>query len=576
MMRFARSALKNRSRSHARKNFQRRMICELLETRRLLTTFSVSDVRINESDGTAAISIFAHSVSAPVSVDWSTSNGTASSSSDYTANSGTASFDSFTNEVIINVSLSDDSLKESGETFYVNLSNPSAGTISDSVAVITILDDDAIGVTRAQDRFTAGGVVEHSGGSTFNHYVTGDGVGLNYSSLTYGKTILDIRTVQPENSAVPSLIQAELVVNGTSIRTIYYDTTGLTAGDDLRFVFDYDGSSLGSGTYDWTLKLTETIGSHQSLRELSGQVDIYDRSASAIGEGWEISELDRLDVSTDWVTVLFANGSVTHYKRADIQEGSGGGGGLGGPGGPGSPGGGGGGGSGGEGLIEHSDGTFTYTTQDKSKLRFGSNGLLTSRSDLNNNISEYTYTSGNLTKITRQDGREITFSYTSGKLASITDWAGRVTTLTHNGSEQLTRITAPDPDGSGSLAAAETDFTYSSTSSLLKTIEDAQSNLTTINYDSYDRVSSIVAPGNVTTSFAPQIVQGLVPSGSGTSGSPANLPAADPRGSTSAPLSITTYSKYSPLGKIIEREDALGNITLWERNDAGYVTMLVT
>ncbi len=165
MMRFARSALKNRSRSHARKNFQRRMICELLENRRLLTTFSVSDVRINESDGTAAISIYAHSVSAPVSVDWSTSNGTASSSSDYTANSGTASFDSFTNEVIINVSLSDDSLKESGETFYVNLSNPSVGTISDSVAVITILDDDAIGVTRAQDRFTAGGVVEHSGGS---------------------------------------------------------------------------------------------------------------------------------------------------------------------------------------------------------------------------------------------------------------------------------------------------------------------------------------------------------------------------------------------------------------------------
>ncbi|MEM6474384.1 MAG: hypothetical protein AAF802_32925, partial [Planctomycetota bacterium] len=301
--------------------------------------------------------------------------------------------------------MADDALKESGETFYVDLSNPSSGTITDGSATITIGDNDAEGVTRAQDRFTDGGSSEHSGGVSFN--IPASGTSLNYSSLTYANSVLDIRTVQPEDSTAPTAIAAELSVNGSSVRTIHYDTTGLSAGDDLRFAFEYDGSSLGSGTYDWTLALTETVGSHESFRTLTGQVDVYDRTSSDIGEGWEIGENDQLVVSTDWVTVLFANGSVTRYYRENIQEGSGGGG-IGGGLGGGPGGGGGSGGATSEGLIEHSDGTFTYTTKSKGELKFDSSGNITSRSDLNKNTTEYTYTSGNLTKITRQDGREIT------------------------------------------------------------------------------------------------------------------------------------------------------------------------
>jgi hypothetical protein len=117
----------------------------------MLTTFSVADVQVDEASGTAAITIAAQSVSSAVSVDWSTSDHTAATGSDYTAASGTANFDSITTEVIVivNVTLSNDSLKESGETFYVTLSNPSAGTISDATAVITIVDDDATGRTWA-------------------------------------------------------------------------------------------------------------------------------------------------------------------------------------------------------------------------------------------------------------------------------------------------------------------------------------------------------------------------------------------------------------------------------------------
>jgi hypothetical protein len=65
-----------------RRRLQRRMLCEALETRRVLTTFSVADVQVDEASGTAAITISAQSVSSAVSVDWSTSNGTATAGSD--------------------------------------------------------------------------------------------------------------------------------------------------------------------------------------------------------------------------------------------------------------------------------------------------------------------------------------------------------------------------------------------------------------------------------------------------------------------------------------------------------------
>ncbi|MEM6472621.1 MAG: RHS repeat-associated core domain-containing protein, partial [Planctomycetota bacterium] len=213
-------------------------------------------------------------------------------------------------------------------------------------------------------------------------------------------------------------------------------------------------------------------------------------------------------------------------------------------------------------------------TKSKGELKFDSSGNITSRSDLNKNTTEYTYTSGNLTKITRQDGREITLAYSSGQLSTITDWAGRVTTLTHNGSDQITRITTPDPDAAGPLAAAETDFTYDSGNQMIKTIVDPRDNTTTFNYDAFDRLSSVVHPGSDTYTYAPQVVQGMVASGGGTSGSPASLPAATPRGSVTDPLSNTVYVQFDPLGFELEVEDALGNVTTWERNDAGYPTKL--
>lgn len=77
-----------------------------------------------------------------VSVQYSTSNGTATAGSDYVATSGTLNFSS-TGTLTVSVPVNGDTVKESNEFFFVNLSNPSANaTITDGQGVGIIVDED--------------------------------------------------------------------------------------------------------------------------------------------------------------------------------------------------------------------------------------------------------------------------------------------------------------------------------------------------------------------------------------------------------------------------------------------------
>ena len=86
---------------------------------------------------------------APVSVRWSTANGTARSGSDYLGASGTVVFAAGQTKRTIGVSVIGDRLAEADETFLVKLSTPLRATLSATAAsaVGTILNDD--GRTRA-------------------------------------------------------------------------------------------------------------------------------------------------------------------------------------------------------------------------------------------------------------------------------------------------------------------------------------------------------------------------------------------------------------------------------------------
>ncbi len=80
--------------------------------------------------------------SLPVSVDWSTADGTATAGGDYRTGSGTLTFAPGETAKTIRVTLVDDSVSEDDETFTVTLSNPLNAAIPADAATGTIADDD--------------------------------------------------------------------------------------------------------------------------------------------------------------------------------------------------------------------------------------------------------------------------------------------------------------------------------------------------------------------------------------------------------------------------------------------------
>ena len=133
-------------------------------------TVSVSDVTVNEDGGTADVQVTVkvndgdwrsgsgdwgndgpnsrpQQLAFPVTVDWSTSDGTALAGEDYAAASGTLTLDGTDLEQILSVALVSDEVVEDEETFGLTISNltPSvqsdaAISISEAEATVTIVD----------------------------------------------------------------------------------------------------------------------------------------------------------------------------------------------------------------------------------------------------------------------------------------------------------------------------------------------------------------------------------------------------------------------------------------------------
>lgn len=111
-----------------------------------LPGISIHDVTRAETDsGPHAFHLFvtlSNASSKPVSVQYATADGTAKAGSDYSAISGTLTFQPGQTTLIATVPVFADVVVESDETFFVNLTNPTGATIVDSQAVGTIQNDD--------------------------------------------------------------------------------------------------------------------------------------------------------------------------------------------------------------------------------------------------------------------------------------------------------------------------------------------------------------------------------------------------------------------------------------------------
>ncbi|WP_440959189.1 Calx-beta domain-containing protein [Oceanicaulis sp. LC35] len=106
-------------------------------------TISIADAEDTEGSGALDFVVSLNAASTrTVTVVYATSNWTASAGTDYTAATGTVTFNPGETSKSVSVTLIDDGVVESDEWVTVMLSSPTNATIADSSATGTILDDD--------------------------------------------------------------------------------------------------------------------------------------------------------------------------------------------------------------------------------------------------------------------------------------------------------------------------------------------------------------------------------------------------------------------------------------------------
>ena len=109
-------------------------------------SLDVDDVTVTEGDSGTVNATFTVRLSTAsgrtVTVDWATSDGTATAGADYTTGSGTLTFAGGETEKTFDVAVTGDTVDEPDETFTVTLSNAEHASITDATATGTITDDD--------------------------------------------------------------------------------------------------------------------------------------------------------------------------------------------------------------------------------------------------------------------------------------------------------------------------------------------------------------------------------------------------------------------------------------------------
>jgi len=112
-----------------------------------IPTISINDISLTEGNSGTKIANFVVRLSNPTSfastVNFTTTNQTATSGIDYTSKSGILTFSPNQTLTTIFVSIKGDTINEASETFGITLSNATNATIADSQGIGTILNDDS-------------------------------------------------------------------------------------------------------------------------------------------------------------------------------------------------------------------------------------------------------------------------------------------------------------------------------------------------------------------------------------------------------------------------------------------------
>jgi len=214
--------------------------CTITDNDATLPALSVFNTTVYENAGPASFTISLNQTSATaVSGYYATSNGTALAGSDYTAKSSTSfTIPAGSTSINVSVTILNDEVSESNETFNLNISNISTNaTISIATGVCTINDNDAAGSSqwklRGSNTFYDAGSVSIGVTDTTKRFPTG------YKLAVGGKIIVEEVMVKTTNNWPDYVFGKDYNLKSLSDVEKYINTYGhLPEVPSARFVKD--------------------------------------------------------------------------------------------------------------------------------------------------------------------------------------------------------------------------------------------------------------------------------------------------------------------------------------------------
>ncbi|MFN6485085.1 MULTISPECIES: beta strand repeat-containing protein [unclassified Nostoc] len=205
-----------------------------------IPAISIVDKSGNESAGNIAFTVqLSNASSEIITVAYNTSNDTAIAGVDYTAVTGSLTFNPGVTTQTITVPILNDFVAESSERFFVNLTNPTNASIGDNQAIGTITDNDTVGFTISP----ATGIIttEAGGTASFGIQLTSQptaNVTLNLSSSNVNEGTIPVSSVTftAANWNTPQLITVTGVNDGIADDNIAYKIiTGTVVSSDAKY-----------------------------------------------------------------------------------------------------------------------------------------------------------------------------------------------------------------------------------------------------------------------------------------------------------------------------------------------------
>jgi gliding motility-associated-like protein len=266
---------------------------------------SIDNVTVTESDAAGTIATFTVTLTDAVqggfTVDYGTADNTAQSGSDYTATSGTLTFSGTDGETqTITVSITDDSIIEPTESYYVNLSNLSTSltVINDDQGLGTIIDTDMDvqddTVTTDEDVAVIVGVLDND---------------------TYGSDdVVEITAVSTPNNGI-------VVINsdGTVTYTPNPDFNGEDTFDYTVTVTNTDGStSTGTATVTITVVPVDDVQDDAATtnEDTAVTISVLDNDSFDSSSAVEVTAVTD---PSNGIVVINSDGTVTYTPNPDFN-----------------------------------------------------------------------------------------------------------------------------------------------------------------------------------------------------------------------------------------------------------------